>query len=382
MDTKRILFFAIIVMTAPACSSKDEEADTGPEPEVSVVAGTDMGVLEQSPRISGRDGGYSAVYENRSVWIYGDTFLYAADEDGYDFVGNTWSWTEDFDASDGIGEFREPGDSAGAPAQFFPLTAGEQAFNDAHKHDDCREEPCGARWALWPGAAVADPERNRMLVFYEKIYAEPGAFNFHAVGHSLAVWNDFDGDPERPVFRPGSRYPGIMFPAGEPGFGSAAVVVDGMLYVYGCDLDEFKKPCRIARVPLEFAEDRDAWAFYTGGGEWSGDIGLAGLVFNGNDMMTVYYNPYVERFLAVYSQPMDAEVMIRTAAAPEGPWSKAVRAFDPIEPAGGSGWVYDALAHPEYDRDGGRVIYVTYSRQIADFTFEVRLASVELEKAE
>jgi hypothetical protein len=41
------------------------------------------------------------------------------------------------------------------------LTAAEQAFNNVHQGNPCQQQPCGARWALWPGAIVADTARNR-----------------------------------------------------------------------------------------------------------------------------------------------------------------------------------------------------------------------------
>ncbi len=203
------LAIAISVFILAGCSSDDEE--NGPDPEVRILEVADQGILETAPVIRGRDGGYSAVYEDRSVWLYGDTFFNEEDEYGYKLHGNSWSWTDDFDASDGINDFRERGDSVGTPENFFPLTTEEREFNDAHMNENCTQEPCGARWALWPADIIADPERNRMLVFYEKVYSEPGDFNFHGVGCSIAVWNDFYESTERPVFGPGEEYPTLMF---------------------------------------------------------------------------------------------------------------------------------------------------------------------------
>jgi len=40
--------------------------------------------------------------------------------------------------------------------------------------------------------------------------------------------------------------------------------------------------------------------------------------------------------------------------------------------------IYDALAHPEYDVDSGRMMYVSYSRSTGAFSSEVRLVAVEL----
>ena len=89
-----------------------------PGPEVS--SAVEIGTLEQSEMIEGRDGGGSAVAWGRSVWVYGDTVLTVADEQGRNWHHNSYSMTEDLDASDGITGFVEPLDSAGAPQHFIP----------------------------------------------------------------------------------------------------------------------------------------------------------------------------------------------------------------------------------------------------------------------
>jgi hypothetical protein len=51
-----------------------------------------------------------------------------------------------------------------------------------------------------------------------------------------------------------------------------------------------------------------------------------------------------------------------------------------MQPASGN--VYDALAHVEYDSNGGQTIYVSYSRSTpAPFSSEVRLVAVEFQSS-
>jgi hypothetical protein len=69
-------------------------------------------------------------------------------------------------------------------------------------------------------------------------------------------------------------------------------------------------------------------------------------------------------------------VMMRASERPEGPWSEPVVAFTTRTPK--SLWVYDARAHPEYERAGGQIQYVTYSLATGDFKSEMRLVEVEL----
>ena len=70
---------------------------------------------------------------------------------------------------------------------------------------------------------------------------------------------------------------------------------------------------------------------------------------------------------------------MRSAPAPEGPWSRPVQAFKAMAPVGDPGWVYDALPHPEVSPDGGRTQYVTYSRSTGPFASEMRVVEVVLE---
>ena len=209
--------FARLLLSALAASSF---ACGGREPSIAVISAQEVGVVDTQPTIQGRDGGFSIHTWGRSVWVYGDTVLTVPDEDGLTWHHNSFSTTADLDASDGITGATERLDAAGAPLHFLAPTADERAFNLAHAGENC-QEPCNARWATWPTSAVYDAERDRVLVFYGKIYAEPGDFNFHGVGHSIAVWDEFDALLRRPELAPGSEHPTIMFPTGDRQVGLA-----------------------------------------------------------------------------------------------------------------------------------------------------------------
>lgn len=352
-----------------------------PAAEVEVVASRDLGALEVTEAIRGRDGGYSVLAWERSVWAYGDSILAFEGEDGSAWRNNTASWTADLDAADGVTGFRERVDGLGAPIEFLPRTADEAAFNAAHDSGDpgC-EEPCGARKMLWPGAMVDDPARGRVLVFYSKFYGEPGAWNFEAIGASIAVWEGLDATPERPELRPGSAEPTLLFPLDEgwPLFGSAALAVDDELYAYGCE-GAWAKHCHLGKAPLGEALDRDAWRFYDGDG-WSEAIADAEPVLDAHTMLTVHFNAHVGRYLAIYSRPLDDDIYLRTAPAPEGPWSDEVLAVA-TTPGVGDAANYSGLAHPELAREGGRYELISYHRATADWESEIRVVELELAPA-
>ena len=371
MKWTHALTATLVILVTAGCG------DPGPPAGASVVSAEDQGTLETNSLIRGRDGGYSAWIDGRSVWAYGDTILSEPADNGSSWRHNSWSWTDDRVAADGITGFSEPVDAAGAPTELFPQTDAEQAFNAAHFIEPCTAEPCGARWALWPGAIVDDPDRSRALVFYSKIYAEPGDFNFASVGSSIAVWPYGDAQPTRPEVSPGAPHPTLLFPEGDLELGSAALTADGMLYAYACGGEG--KACRVGRAPLDDVLDRSAWRFWSGD-DWVTDAREAVCAFAGMDIASVAWNPALDRYLAVYSEPLGTRAMLRTSPAPEGPWSAPITGFDAMPPDG-DGWIYDILPHPELAESDGLVQYMTYSRATGFFQSELRVVRLTLAPA-
>ena len=351
----------------------------GPPAGLTVVQATDLGTFGTNPKIVGRDGGYSGVFGGYVVWLYGDTFLANPNAQGQTLISDSWAYTADFNAADGITGFQERDDSAGAPTMILQLTSAEQAFNVAHQGNPCQQQPCGARWALWPGATVSDPARNRALVFYQLVSAQPGNFNFQAVGYSVATWQNFADLPQRPVINPQAEHPDLLFTQDQPAFGSAALVVGDTLYAYGCDTSDFSVACELGRVDLASVTDLSAWTYYAGDGTWSANIGDAMWVFTGNPILNVSWNGYLQQYVAVYNSPLSENVMMRTAPNPEGPWSREVMAFTALAPAPGQSPVDDAQAHPEYNLNGGQTMFVSYSHATGPFSSEFHLVSVELQ---
>jgi hypothetical protein len=348
---------------------------SGPPPAVSIAMAQDLGVVQTNPDILGRDGGYSALFQGYSVWLYGDTFIAKPNAEDQTLLSDSWSFTTDLTAQAGITGFQEQLDSAGAPTMILPLTPTEQAFNQAHNVNNCQAQPCGARWALWPMSVVVNPADNSALIFYMVVSAQPGNFNFQGIGTSVAAWQNIQQQPQRPALNPPivADHPDLIFTQNEPGFGSASFISNGTLYAYGCD---YSSGCQLGKVAPSSAQDRSAWSFYAGNSNWSTQISDAISVFNDASILSVSWNAFLQRYLAVYSPPFSQNVVMRTSANPEGPWSSEIVAFVAMQPASGN--VYDAIAHVEYASNGGQTIYVSYSRSTpAPFSSEVRLVAVE-----
>lgn len=320
-------------------------------------------VLEQSSAIEGRDGGHSVRVFGRSVWTYGDTVLRVPDDHGLNWHHNSVSWTMDDDAANGITGFVEPAETSGAPRHFMPPTAEELAFNLAHQPDangECEAQPCGARWAVWPGAPVWDDARQVALVPYGLIYAEPGDFSFRAVGHGFAQWRELAEVPERVrVQNPssaGAEHPELLFGEGEPNFNNAPQIVDGELFAFATDGAD-GHVVRLAKVPTESVHDRSAWRFWSGK-RWSANIDDAAELFDGAPIMSVSHNDFLDAWVAIYSEPFSDDIVVRSAPELTGPWSDPALVYTTSE----SRAPYDAVHHPEFEQEGGRVQFVTYSR--------------------
>jgi hypothetical protein len=335
----------------------------------------EVGLVDQNATIQGRDGGGSGLAWGAYVWVYGDTVLNEADENGINWHGNSYSITDDRDASDGVGPFVEPADGKGQPLELVAPTDAELEFNLAHwGSEGCAEEPCGARWAVWPSEPFWDEARQQAYVTYGLIYAEPGDFNFEGVGGSIAVWRDAEARPERPVIDEGAAHPDLLWGADAPSWGATSRVEGDSFYTFACDTGFLSRPCRLARVPLDALHDVRAWEYRTREG-WSGEVDEAATLFDGSSIMSLSWNAWLDAYLLVYAD--GGKVKARTAPEIWGEWSREKVLYDP-----GPDDPYDVNHHAELDEDEGRVAYVTYSRPSGDgwFGTEFPLVRIELER--
>jgi hypothetical protein len=345
----------------------------GPPPTGSLssslhVQAQDLGTLPTNPDITGRDEAYSASFQGYSIWVYGDTGLQKKDVSGRNFLSNTWSYTSNFNGPPIAANFQERLDSVGSPTMLIQETPDEYSYDIAHYWDNCQQSTdpnCGARWGIWPSVMITDPVTGYGLVFYMLESIDPVG-NFTEQGTSVAIWKSFDQLPQRPTFNP-AIVPGhsdLMFSSSETGFGGAAVISNGLLYVYGCHHAEgLDKSCQVAKVSPATVQDKTTWTYYAGDGTWSSNENAAVTVFTGLDIMSVSWNNYLQRYVACYNALGTQNVMLRTAPAPEGPWSDELVAFTSVLNSDGS-QAYDAQAHSEFDANGGQTIYVTYTNNM------------------
>ncbi|TDO68724.1 uncharacterized protein DUF4185 [Kribbella sp. VKM Ac-2571] len=358
-----------------------------------VESATELGPITQNPHNAARDNGQSVRYGNQSVWFFDDTIL--KDPDG--FLTSTAATTGDLDASDNItmtsaNPFDEH--STGVPPEFVPFSAAELAFQQQHASADCTnsaDEYCGTVFAHWPGPAVVDQARHRILVSYGKLCrgGRPGTpcesgFVGQAQGTGL-VSVDMDSKTvtrltaiNRPADIPSPEGTDntLFFPVGQDWGGQAMVLVGDTLYGYGkCTLDG----CAVAKVPIGNVTDISQWRYYTGADsngnpQWSTDPNTAVQVkANGAAGSTVYWDSALGAYVNTFMQFLAQDVMYQTAPQPWGPWSTPTKLFTAAKT---SGTEYAAFAHPEYTSADGLTKYFTYytSSTGAQMLVKVRFA--------
>lgn len=325
----------------------------------------DLGPVRAWGGILGRGGGYSASLSDRSFWVFGDTFFVGG------FRSSTWSWTGGLDARNGI-ELQQSMDDRGLPVELLPFTPEEQQFNKA-------EAP--RRWAVRPGSVVADPSRSRLLVAYSKTLVEPGGGleNDHNVGSSFALWEPLGSGLVRPVPRPNTDHPTLLFQGDEPRLETGAVVVGDYLYAYAPRRRAFQWPSIVGRVMLDDPLDRNAWEFYAGSGSWTTDSVHAISVIDAAPGFTVHWNEFLGVFVALYNT-LSNRITLRTAPRPEGPWSPPREILELLAPEERGALPGFVLAHPEFSRQQGRIEYLSYDRNLGWLRGEARIVELEFRR--
>jgi hypothetical protein len=370
-----LAFFITVVSCTPA--TLPQPAVPAPEvngPDAIVASVRDLGPVRFLPVIRGRDGGYSTLFDGRSVWVFGDSPLNSQSVDGSRWRSSTWGWTAQLDARHGIA-LQEPLDRNGAPGEFLPFTPEELAYNKAHDRDALPDDQ-RSRWRLWPAPLVVDPKTGKAFVFYGKFMSRNGPWAFEAVGESIATWDTVERPPVRPEVAPGANEPTLLFPAGDAPAATSALAAGDWLYTFRCPRDGLTFPCILARVAFADALTRSAWRFFAGNGRWTDDWHAAIRVMNASPQASVYWNDHLGRYLAVYNTPLANTIEIRTAEHLEGPWSNSRVVLTGRAAVSKGAGDYCGMAHAELAQDHGRLEFFTYCRDTGWFTSEIRLVEI------
>jgi hypothetical protein len=224
----------------------------------------------------------------------------------------------------------------------------------------------------WPGPPVVG---NHVLEvpMAHIVRTGPGAWDFKAVGTSLAVFA-----------LPGLRLRSVTPLIVPPGVNMAsAVATSGRYsYIYGTLDARQHKAAFVARAPAR--ELRAPWRFWNGTG-WSADPSAAAPIADGvSDQFSVLRT---KRGWALVTQvPMSRDIVAFRARSPQGEWARVGRVAR--VPAIAHAITYNATVHPEFSRGdelivGFSVIADEWSRIFSDAAlYRPRFMEIRLARAD
>jgi hypothetical protein len=169
------------------------------------------------------------------------------------------------------------------------------------------------------------------------------------------------------------------------------------IYVYACGANPDsprevtggadESPCRLARVRLTQAQDGASYRYWSGDG-WVSDVSRAAVAIDHvSSTLSVSYNQYLQKFIAVHNDIEVNQITLRWADRPEGPWHPLKQ----IETLPGIGLGFGetttgAREHPGLRNACNTELYIAYdfphSTEVDGkpaITFETRLIRVTLQ---
>ena len=139
------------------------------------------------------------------------------------------------------------------------------------------------------------------------------------------------------------------------GAADAPIFVDNYLYVFIGIMP--------ARVPKNQVENIDSYEYWTGG-SWSKNISQGVPLWNeptGTNSISIKYNNYLKKWLAMYGADYLTSVAVRTADQLTGPWSERVILLNCSIYQTGWPTCYTIWNHDQYSKNNGQTIYLVYS---------------------
>jgi len=322
-----------------AATSSDLRASPWPEADQ---------MFRRDPFWVGGDGGYSiALGEGRTLWLFGDSII---------------------DPS-GLRSRKSPGvkmiaNSIAIQSGRNPATAKMQFY---WKADDLPAAffPDSGKYRFWPGHGVRI--RDRLLLFLMKVRTTESGLGFEVSDWKAVLVSNPDDDP------PGWKMSWIETPSNKLHaiVGSAGVFCDGgFVYAYASQ-EPGGKNAYLVRWPESEAYDGNLYgALWWDGKEWTGkepdgDNPSAVVLQNAGSEFTVHRDAQTGKYLQVQCLGFGpADVTMRMADKPVGPWSIPTTLYHPPEFEKPRIMIYQGKAHPELTGAG---LVLTYSTNSFDF---------------
>ncbi len=314
---------------------------------------------QKESNVISQDGGYSNIISNGSLWWFGDTFLGKnIGVDKFDVTGNL---------SCSLAFLPKSKFESNLPPKLQYLCNEQGTAIQAIEYFS-NESPKKIR--LWPLSSIA--VNNKYYVYYSYIEKTGnGIWDFKTLGTGLAVSDIAFAQYKRIVKDDHFLYP--VSPV-------ALVESNGWLYCYS--IGKNGKGLTLSRVKAYKIEDKNAYEYYVGGGNFSKNrerqIQILDDVYG---QISIAYIEYLDSYLMASSSSFFApcEIQFFISKTAIGPWEKIDARLKVPEYTQGSKieLVYCAYFHPELFKDNGKVLNMTYSVMLKDRWFNVNNEMVE-----
>jgi hypothetical protein len=311
----------------------------------SVARLTGPGSLNNTPLvgIGGTDLGHMVIHQDKTFFLFGDTFAGETAGQGGFWRWNTLAYSTDLTPSDGIYFDGWISDTSGKARQVIqtgylnPIT----------------EIPTGA-------ISIG----NRIYAWFMAVnwWGPPGQWTIHYAG--LAYTENLG--------QSFTTVEGFRLPS-STNFGMVAANLrtdvppgtDDHVYLWGTPSGRFGG-VKLARVPPAHVTDPSAYQYYggldAGQPSWVGDESSAPLIVAASvGEMSVMYNPAARRWIMLYFNATAGQgwgaIQLRQAEVPWGPWSKPMTVLSGIAAPG----LYGSYMNPVYVENHGQTLYFTMS---------------------
>ncbi len=354
-----------VMVTFPCCSL----ADTGIPPDFHVGRHSFLGCVwnkgHAEASVISQDGGYSYAVPGGSLWWFGDTFKGSRDHEGKpSFHGGAVSCAL---------AFLEDKNRQKPPVLKY-LSGNEGTVAQAITF---LSEESWDHHRIWPGAGIY--MNGKSYIYYALIKVGKGTWDFQHMGSGLAY-------SEKPVtaHKRIQTHEDWRFPV-HP---IAIVQADDWLYLFEVWNRRGKQGVWLSRVRPERLEDPRAYEFYSGMGPvFSRQKDQQVLLLeNVYGQVSIVWNEYLKRYVLASSSDFSRprEIRFYTASNPLGPWSKATATITVPEYLQNKKveLVYCSYFHPEYFRNNGQVMNLTFSLHLQNSGFDSNneMLDVEIQK--
>ncbi len=280
---------------------------------------------------SGADGAYSLPLDDgRTLWIFGDTFFGTVLPDG-SRSSQTWM------ARNSVAL------QAGPNPQYLQFYPEPFYLGRPGRHD---------QW-FWPYHGV-QARAGTIQVFLGRFLQTRSndPFGFRQAGLDLADL-DVRRSPKVTDLRPVPHFRSA--PGSVTSWGNALAQDGPWTLVYGVQDSADGKRLLLARVPRGHLANFGTWRFFDGSGWATQPERAAVLADEVSNELSVHRSPTGQWLLISGSADLSSRILLRTAPAPQGPWSPATTLLTAPE-AGPGLFAYNAKAHPELSDERGLLV--------------------------